>query len=629
MKIIAIILLAMGGVLGFARTVHVTDFGPTETDATAAFQAALDSNADVVIVDNPGYTYWVNPLYLRSNQELVFKDGVVVQAMKGGFKGTNDSLFKGVDVENVIMRGEGTAVLQMNKRDYWDKSAYKPAEWRHAIALLSTRNVRISNLTIRSSGGDGIYVSTSNESRRQYCKDTLIEDCLLDDHHRQGISVIGAENLLIRNCVLQNTQGTAPQCGIDFEPNHAEKEALLNCVVERCRFVKNAFAGILIHCPGQRIPIDITFKDCVISDNRHGIVCSLDFNEESPSKGLVKFQNVTVEDNAASILIRNTRPEGPVVLFQNGVVKAMGDTGTVMDFSTTFPQDFGNVIFDDLRVVKSAKQTLLTLNNPRGSGLVLPPGQITVEDAASHEQTIVPTEELNALYPRNEAMANFAVMPLKTQGLKPATDQADGKSSFALRSSFIPYYQYVKADTELVMDFRVLFLADTDNPVDCKVIDTQNETQIAEFRFTEPTFTWRYIPPTTTVLRLEFNTHRKSILIESHHPGFGFGAYPAFKAFRSTGELYFVVPKELEEVVVKVQGDDNEAVQIEIVDGQGQVRATSEYTAAAQLLTIPREATAAPEWWRVRVVKMVEDYSIQLAAPIPPILYSSLLNVLE
>ena len=67
----------------------------------------------------------------------------------------------------------------------------------------------------------------------------------------------------------------------------------------------------------------------------------------------------------------------------------------------------------------------------------------------------------------------------------------------------------------------------------------------------------------------------------------------------------------------------------EVIDAEGKVRATSEFMAQTQLLNIPREATAAPELWRIRVVKMIEDYSIRLAAPIPPILYSSPLNVLE
>ena len=527
------------------------------------------------------------------------------------------------------MRGEGTAILEMNKRDYWDKKRYRPAEWRHAIALLTTTNVRIADLTIRSSGGDGIYVSDSNKAKRKYCKDTLIENCMLDDHHRQGISVIGAENLLIRNCTLQNTIGTAPQCGIDFEPNHPEGEVFINCVVENCLFTKNASAGILVHCPGQRIPIDLTFRDCVIKDNAVGIICTFDFNEESPSKGLVKFQNVTVENNNLPVAFKNTRPEGPVALMRNCLIKATDKTYGIFNFATLFPQDFGNVIFDDVRVVKTAKQHLVTLSAPRGAGITLPPGVITVEDSDTHKVDTVHTVVINDEFPRNEEMANFHVETFKSKGLKPATQNVKADNSFALRSNFIPYYQYVEAGKNIDIDFQTLFLSDTDRVVSCKVINAANETQIAQFSFKTPTYTWHYSPTVTTVLRLEFDTHQKSIIIKSRNPGFGFGAFPAFKAFRSTGTLYFQVPADLKDVRVMVQGDDNEAVQIEVIDAQGKVRATSEYDVKGQLLTIQREATAEPEMWRIRVVKMVEDYSIRLGAPIQPIFYSSPDNLLK
>ena len=419
-KLLLTILLAVCSA-AIARTVKISDFKPAKDNATAAIQAALDSKADVVVFDNPGFPYLVNPLFLRSNQELIFQDGVVVRAIKGSFLGTNDSLFKGEMVENIVMRGEGTAILEMNKRDYWDKKRYRPAEWRHAIALLTTTNVRIADLTIRSSGGDGIYVSDSNKAKRKYCKDTLIENCMLDDHHRQGISVIGAENLLIRNCTLQNTIGTAPQCGIDFEPNHPEGEVFINCVVENCLFTKNASAGILVHCPGQRIPIDLTFRDCVIKDNAAGIICTFDFNEESPSKGLVKFQNVTVENNNLPVAFKNTRPEGPVALMRNCLIKATDKTYGIFNFATLFPQDFGNVIFDDVRVVKTAKQHLVTLSAPRGAGITLPPGVITVEDSDTHKVDTVHTVVINDEFPRNEEMANFQVATFKSKGLKPAT----------------------------------------------------------------------------------------------------------------------------------------------------------------------------------------------------------------
>ena len=58
------------------ESVKVSDFKPDRANATAAVQKAVDSGAKQVIFDNPGFDYIVEPIFLRSNQELIFEDGV-------------------------------------------------------------------------------------------------------------------------------------------------------------------------------------------------------------------------------------------------------------------------------------------------------------------------------------------------------------------------------------------------------------------------------------------------------------------------------------------------------------------------------------------------------------------------
>ena len=81
----------------------------------------------------------------------------------------------------------------------------------------------MEGLTIVESGGDGIGVTGKN---------ITIRKCVCDRNHRQGISVFSVENLLIEDCVLSNTSGTAPQSGIDFEPDHPN-EILKNVVMRK------------------------------------------------------------------------------------------------------------------------------------------------------------------------------------------------------------------------------------------------------------------------------------------------------------------------------------------------------------------------------------------------------------
>ena len=86
----------------------------------------------------------------------------MVEAKKGEFHGTNDSLFNIVLKKNVSLVGYG-AVLRMHRKDY-DNPPYKKAEWRHVINVKSSENVKIHGLTLAESGGDGIYLGTAKRA---------------------------------------------------------------------------------------------------------------------------------------------------------------------------------------------------------------------------------------------------------------------------------------------------------------------------------------------------------------------------------------------------------------------------------------------------------------------------------
>ncbi|OGV53637.1 MAG: hypothetical protein A2X49_06190 [Lentisphaerae bacterium GWF2_52_8] len=236
-------------------------WGFNETDSTKSLQSAIDSGIKKLIVPNMGKPWIVNPIKLASNQEIVLEPGTIIEAIRGGFKGKNDCLFSARGGKNITISGKD-AILRMHKKDYQDKSQYEPAEWRMGIGLYSCENVKLSGLTIMSSGGDGIYIGNCRKPLN-YCKDIIIKDCVIDDNHRQGISVISVVNLLIENCVIKNTKGSAPQAGIDFEPN-AKDERLFGITMKDCVFENNASAAVIIcsHPGADTEPISINLENC-------------------------------------------------------------------------------------------------------------------------------------------------------------------------------------------------------------------------------------------------------------------------------------------------------------------------------------------------------------------------------
>jgi len=253
-------------------------WGFNAEDATDILQAAISSGAKKLTVPNMGKPWIVRPIQLESDQEIVFEKGVTVLAKKGQFGGRRDCLVAARGKKNITLTGPG-AEFVMRKADY-QKPPYKRSQWRHCLSLRGCSNVKVLGLRLASSGGDGIYVGSiyvdkgaSGTKVAQGGSDVLIRDVHCDDNHRQAISVICARNLLIENSKLTNTSGTAPEYGIDFEPNRAD-EYLVNCVVRKCEMTGNKGAGfgVGVHkLTDKSEPVSIRFEDCVSKGNKYSM----------------------------------------------------------------------------------------------------------------------------------------------------------------------------------------------------------------------------------------------------------------------------------------------------------------------------------------------------------------------
>ena len=68
-----------------ARGVNVSSFGFDASDSTEIIQRALDSGVPTLVFDRQAGPWITRPLVARSNQELVFEDGVELLAKKGTY----------------------------------------------------------------------------------------------------------------------------------------------------------------------------------------------------------------------------------------------------------------------------------------------------------------------------------------------------------------------------------------------------------------------------------------------------------------------------------------------------------------------------------------------------------------
>ena len=292
----------------------------------------------------------MRPLFVRSNTEILFEEGVELVAKKNEFKDVRDALVTMHGVTNVVLRGLGKgATFRMRIKDYHSAS-YKRSEWRHAVNILSSENITVGNLTLADSGGDGVYVGA--KPSLVPCREIAIVDCVCDNNNRQGISVISVDGLRIERTVMKNTRGTAPRSGIDFEPNSAG-QLLKRIVMRDCLTENNYGCGyeLFMNHPDRRTePIDITLENCRSVGDRSAalkIACSSSDREKRgyPQGGVFRVKNCTFSDSGSAAVYVLNKPRGSVdIIFENctvdhGASKAEHDVRFVTDDRYQPPTD--------------------------------------------------------------------------------------------------------------------------------------------------------------------------------------------------------------------------------------------------------------------------------------------------
>ena len=400
---------AVEEVLSGGRTeANAAWWGFSADDATEAIQRAIDSGASKVKVPYMGMPWVVRPIQLRADQEIYFEPGVVVLAKEGEFLGGGDSLFTARDAEGVVVRGYG-ATLRMRKRDYME-APYTKAEWRMGLSLRGCTDVLVEGVRIESSGGDGIYIDGGGSQR--YCKDVVIRDVTCFDNHRQGISVISVENLLIEDSVFANTWGTAPGAGLDLEPD-GPGQSLVGIVVRNCLFENNEGHEILVYpknLHGNAPDLSIRFENCLIrktltddqpdgvaqgigrDDATHGWsgISVAAVRDDGPG-GYIEFVNCVVENTGKeSVRVFDKSAARAVLRFVNCQFKNPWLAPHPGHWGVRVPihlqvrrphvsKDLGGIVFDDCHVYDSISRPVVWLDRTNSEyGLRDTSGFITV-----------------------------------------------------------------------------------------------------------------------------------------------------------------------------------------------------------------------------------------------------------
>lgn len=614
------LLLAWGCVLSAAASLSAADaevrassFGWNAEDATACLQAALDSGAKKVIVDRQKGDWIVRPIHIKAREmEIVFQDGVTVRAKKDAFKGRTDCLFRieGASAD-IVMRGEGNATLAMNKADYQDPECYASSEWRHTLGIYG-RGITVRDLTLLSSGGDGVYVNGA--------RDVVLENLVCRDHHRQGISVIAARNMLVRNCDFSGTWGTPPACGVDLEPNH-NRNFFENVVFEDCTFVENAASGILLHLGAldqTSAPVSMTFRRCTVRGNKgHGVTVYVASRGNS-ARGSVLFDGCRIFGNAGnSLRFVNVIPgdDRLKVTFRDCEVDGRNSADAGIAFNGNIPFSLGNVSFERTTLRISEKGRDFDFAALPGAGLKNVTGLLSVDRSGNVAQVDMATWV--SRFKENPSALSFETTPIEYRALRPATNAkrlAKPVRTGNLRGRFT-FVQYHGEAGEYPIRFRCQPLGKRSNSVTVQLRDAAG-TDLGKFTFTDLDYTYVAKVNGPNVTRFEIDTNSR-IDIESEWPGQGIEAVGGVPLFApGNRRYYFFVPAYGSEVCVMLKPE--EPMSATLLDANGIAVEERGFSTKPDILRCKKAAGQA-EVWSLMVPRVAEDALFRIGAPALPI----------
>ncbi|MCK9413270.1 MAG: right-handed parallel beta-helix repeat-containing protein [Prolixibacteraceae bacterium] len=272
--------------------VNVLSTGATPNDGTndtAAIQLAVSQVAGTggtVLV--PAGTYMVDALVsvnLGSNMTFKMESGAVLKAIPNDTGTYNMVTISGKTNINIVGgKLQGERHQHLTPGDFINHSPY--GEWGMGIRIGSaSSHIYMEGVTVTECWGDGIYIGGSAVST-----DITILGVVCDDNRRQGCSITWADGVLVKNSGFNNTVGTAPQYGIDIEPNAGNY--VKNVQILNSQFINNKSTGVGLHSAGNPEISNITITGNTISGSWRGI-------SVYKSRSGITVSNNTLTNNSA------------------------------------------------------------------------------------------------------------------------------------------------------------------------------------------------------------------------------------------------------------------------------------------------------------------------------------------
>jgi parallel beta-helix repeat protein len=221
-------------------TVDVKSYGAVgngSADDTNAIQNAVNA-APVggTVYIGPG-TYMIRATFptggiqLKSNMTLVMSQGTTLQAFTNS--ATEYSIVRVWDKKDVNVVG-GT--LKGERATHTGTGG----EWGFGLDVRGSEDITIEDVNARDCWGDGFFIDRSLVvAGRPNSKNVKMRGCNSTNNRRQGLSIVGLSGGVVEASTFSNNKGTAPQSGIDLEPDGPLGAPVEDVRIVNCHFYNN------------------------------------------------------------------------------------------------------------------------------------------------------------------------------------------------------------------------------------------------------------------------------------------------------------------------------------------------------------------------------------------------------
>lgn len=251
------------------------------TDDTELINLGLTKFNNVYFSDG---TYMINAethILPKSNSTINLSKSAILKAISNSLD--DYSIVKLENVENVKICG-GTI--------FGDRETHlsTTGEWGHCIYLKNSNNIILNDIILKNAWGDGLYISN--------CSNVKTQNLITDNARRNGYSLISVDGFYSLNDLIQNTNGTSPESGVDIEPN-LNTEKIKNVIFDNLQTKNNNNSGFLIYIHNlddTSDDIDITLNNYCDDESKLGL--SISKNEKI--QGNININNPLLLNNKNS-----------------------------------------------------------------------------------------------------------------------------------------------------------------------------------------------------------------------------------------------------------------------------------------------------------------------------------------